>query len=258
VTTRPQITVAETPAALAEAAAHLIVETAREAVAARGRFMIALAGGATPRETYARLAHPLFRESMPWERTWVFFGDERAVGPDHRESNYRMAREALLSAVPLPPAQVLRMRAEAEDHEAAAAEYAEAMLKVFGIAPDECPRFDLVLLGLGIDGHTASLFPNSPALKEAVRWVVAVHAAAAAIPRRLTLTLAVFNAARRVIFLSAGPEKAKVVRAALRAVGGATAADGLLPAALVRPHAGSLEWLLDRAAAALVESCPSA
>ena len=140
----------------------MIVETAREAVAARGRFTIALAGGATPRETYARLGHPPLRESMPWDRTWVFFGDERAVPPDHRESNYRMAHEALLSAVPLPPAQVFRMRAEAEDQEAAAAEYAEAMLKVFGTAPDELPRFDLVLLGLGIDGHTASLFPEFP------------------------------------------------------------------------------------------------
>jgi 6-phosphogluconolactonase len=145
------------------------------------------------------------------------------------------------------------MRGEAEDQEAAAAEYAETMVKVFVVAPDECPRFDLVLLGLGIDGHTASLFPHSPALKETSRWVVSVHAAAAAIPWRLTMTLPVFNAARRVIFLSAGPEKAKVVRAALKVVEGATGTDGLLPAALVRPYPGSLEWLLDRAAATLLD-----
>lgn len=245
-TTRPRITVAETPAALAEAAARLIVEAAREAVAARGRFLVALAGGATPRETYSRLARSPLRDSMPWDRTWVFFGDERAVPPDHRESNYRMAHEALLSAVPLPPGQVFRMQAEAEDQDAAAAEYAAAMLGVFGTPPGALPRFDLVLLGLGIDGHTASLFPNSPALREPVRWVVSVHAAAAAIPRRLTMTLPVFNAARHVAFLSAGPEKAKVVRTALQ--------DGaVLPASMVRPHEGSLEWLLDRSAAALVE-----
>jgi 6-phosphogluconolactonase len=246
VTTRPRITVAESASALAEAAAGMIAEVAREAIAARGRFLVALAGGATPRETYARLAAPPLRESMPWDRTWVFFGDERAVPADHRESNYRMAHEALLSAVPLPRDQVFRMRADAEDPEAAAANYAAAMLRVFRTAVGELPRFDLVLLGLGVDGHTASLFPNSPALREPTRWVVSVHATAAAIPRRLTLTLPVLNAARHVAFLSAGGEKAKVVRATLQNGAG-------LPAAMVQPRHGSVEWLLDRAAAALLD-----
>lgn len=252
-TAPPRITIAETPSDLAELAARLMADAAREAIAARGRFTIALAGGATPRATYARLARAPWRDSVAWDRAWVFFGDERAVPPDHDESNYRMAREALLSAVPLPPEHVFRMRAEAADQEGAAAEYADAMLQVFGTPPAEAPRFDLVLLGLGIDGHTASLFPNSPALKETARWVVAVHATAAAIPRRLTMTLPVFNAARQVIFLSAGPEKAKVVRAALKAVGDATAGNGAIPAALVRPRAGDLTWLLDRAAAGLLD-----
>ena len=246
-TTRPLITVAETAHDLAEAAARTIVRAAREAVAARGRFLIALAGGETPRETYARLAEAPLRDEMPWDRTWVFFGDERAVPPDHKESNYGMAREALLAAVPLPADHIVRMRAESEDQDAAAAEYAARMLAVFGSAAGEVPRFDLVLLGLGIDGHTASLFPNSAALRESARWVVSVHATAAAIPRRLTMTLPVFNAARHVAFLSAGPEKAKVVRAALQ--NGA-----VVPAAMVRPHDGSLEWLLDRTAAALLEA----
>lgn len=250
-TTRPQITVADPGPALAEAAAHMIVETAREATAQRGRFLIALAGGATPRETYALLARPPLRDSMPWDRTWVFFGDERAVPPDHRESNYRMAHEALLAAVALPPARVLRIRAEAEDQDAAAAEYAAAMFEVFGTPPGELPRFDLVLLGLGIDGHTASLFPNSAALRETERWVVPVHATAAAIPRRLTMTLPVFNAARRVTFLSAGPEKARVVRSVL-----VDAAP--LPAAMIRPEGGCLQWLLDRPAAALLDGTPGA
>jgi 6-phosphogluconolactonase len=247
-----RITVADTPAALAEAASLMIVEAAREAVAARGRFTMALAGGATPRETYQRLARPPLRESMPWDRTWMFFGDERAVAPDHRESNYGMAHEALLASVPLPPRQVFRMRAETEDPDAAAAEYAEAMLEVFGATGDGPPRFDLVLLGLGVDGHTASLFPNSPALQETARWVIAVHAAAAAIPRRLTMTLPVLNAARRVAFLSAGAEKAKAVRSVLRGPSG-PGNGGALPAALIRPHAGSLDWFLDRAAAALLD-----
>jgi 6-phosphogluconolactonase len=249
VTTPPQITVAETAPALAQAAARLIVEAAREAVAARGRFLVALAGGATPRDTYALLARPPLRDAMPWDRTWVFFGDERAVPPDHRESNYRMAYEALLAAVPLPLARVRRMRAEAEDQDAAAAEYTTGMLEVFAPPPGELPRFDLVLLGLGIDGHTASLFPGSSALRETQRWVVAVHAQAAAIPRRLTMTLPVFNAARRVTFLSAGSEKAKVVRSVLLDA-------APLPAAMIRPHAGDLQWLLDRAAAALLDGAP--
>lgn len=253
-TPRPRIAVADTPAALAEAAALMIVETAREAVSVRGRFTIALAGGATPRETYSRLARSSLRESMPWDRTWIFFGDERAVAPDHRESNFRMAHEALLGSVPVPSAQLFRMRGEAKDQDAAAAEYAEAMLKVFEAAPDEPPRLDLVLLGLGIDGHTASLFPNSPALRETARWAVAVHAAAAAIPRRLTLTLPVFNAARHVTFLGAGGEKAKVVRAVLEGRNIGPANGEALPAALIQPRAGALEWRLDRAAAALLDA----
>jgi 6-phosphogluconolactonase len=245
--THGRITVVDTTSALAEVAAGLIVECACGAVAARGRFAIALAGGATPRETYSQLATSPSRESMPWDRTWVFFGDERAVPPDHEESNYRMVRETLLSAVPLPPGQVFRMRGEAEDQERAAADYARAMRDAFDVPEGGVPRFDLVLLGLGVDGHTASLFPNSPALRESARWVVSVHASAAAIPARLTMTIPVFNAARRIAFLSAGAEKAKVIRAVLQE--GAP-----LPAGLIQPMEGRIDWLLDRPAAALLDA----
>jgi len=241
----PIVTVLDDPAALADTAARLIADAAAEAIAARGRFTIALAGGATPRATYARLARPPFCDQVEWSRTWVCFGDERAVPPEHPDSNYGMAQATLLSKVPLPAAQVLRIRAEAEDPEAAAAEYATALARVFATRRGELPRFDLVLLGLGVDGHTASLFPGSPVLKEVFRTVAAVHAAAAAIPQRLTLTFPVLNASARVVFLVAGPEKAKVVRAVL--VDGA-----LLPAAMVRPDPGKLVWLLDRGAAALL------
>ena len=241
----PIVTVLDDPAALADTAARLIADAAAEAIAARGRFTIALAGGATPRATYARLARPPFCDQVEWSRTWVCFGDERAVPPEHPDSNYGMAQATLLSKVPLPAAQVLRIRAEAEDPEAAAAEYATALGRVFATRRGELPRFDLVLLGLGVDGHTASLFPGSPVLKEVFRTVAAVHAAAAAIPQRLTLTFPVLNASARVVFLVAGPEKAKVVRAVL--VDGA-----LLPAAMVRPDPGKLVWLLDRGAAALL------
>lgn len=239
------VRVVETADDLAAEAAGIIQHVAAEAVAARGRFTIVLSGGATPRATYARLAAPPFRDRMPWAHTWVFFGDERAVPPDHRESNYGMARATLLDRVPLPPAQVFRIRGEADDVEAAAAEYARTIAEVLGVRRGEQPRFDLVLLGLGIDGHTASLFPGSPVLREVFRAVAAVHAAAAAIPQRVTLTFPVLNAAARVLFLVAGPEKVKAVKAVLRD-------EAALPAAAVRPVDGHVMWLLDRAAAALL------
>src|SRR5437899_3085943 len=171
---KPTVTVVPDPDALADAAARLIAEAAADAIEARGRFMWALAGGETPRATYARLALPPFRERVDWRRVWVFFGDERAVPPDHPDSNYRMAHETLLGKVPIPAAQVLRIRGEAEDLEVAAAEYAGALVTAFGTRRGELPRFDLVLLGMGVDGHTASLFPGSPVVREALRAVAAV------------------------------------------------------------------------------------
>jgi len=239
----PTVTIVPDPDALAEAAARLTADAAARAIAVRGRFMWALAGGDTPRPTYARLALSPFRERVDWRRTWVFFGDERAVPPDHTGSNYRMAQETLLSRVPIPAAQVLRIRGEAEDPEVAAAEYARVLSQAFGTRRGELPRFDLVLLGLGVDGHTASLFPDSPVVREVFRTVAAVHVTAASIPQRLTLTLPVFNAAAQVIFLVAGAEKAKVVKAVL-------GERATLPAAMVRPADGELIWLIDRAAAA--------
>ncbi|MBI1845990.1 MAG: 6-phosphogluconolactonase [Candidatus Rokubacteria bacterium] len=237
--------VLQDPPALADTAAGLIVEAATRAVGERGRFMIALAGGGTPRATYTCLARPPYRDRMPWDRMWVFFGDERCVGPEHAESNYRVAHEALLAHAPIPTAQIFRMRGEAEDPEVAATEYGRALAQAFGTRRGELPRFDLILLGLGVDGHTGSLFPGSPALREVFRPVAAVHAAAAAIPQRLTLTFPVLNAAASVVFLVSGPEKAKIVKAAL-------GDEASLPASMVQPTHGRLVWLLDRAAAALL------
>ena len=241
-----EIIVLDDPAALAEAAARAIADAARDAVTARGRFTIALAGGSTPRATYERLAQPPLRDCVPWDRTWVFFGDERGVGPDHPESNYRMANKALLAKVPIPEAQIARIRGESDDPEATAAEYARHLTDVFECKRGELPRFDLILLGMGVDGHIASLFPGSPVLKEVFRPVAAVHAAAAAIPQRFTFTFPLVNAAAHVMFLTAGPEKAKVVKAVLGEPG------GTLPAAMVHPTEGRLTWLLDRAAASLL------
>jgi 6-phosphogluconolactonase len=244
----PEIIVAEDATALAEAAAQAIVELATEAVNLRGRFTIALAGGSTPSTTYEQLARPPLRDRMPWRQTWVFFGDERGVGPEHPDSNYRMANEALLSRVPIASTQIARIRGEAEDPEEAATEYARRLGEVFECKRGELPRFDLVLLGMGVDGHTGSLFPGSPVLKEVFRPVAAVHAAAASIPQRITFTFPLINAAVQVMFLVAGAEKAKVLKAVL----GEPAST--LPAAMVRPINGRLVWLVDRPAASLLST----
>jgi 6-phosphogluconolactonase len=242
----PEIVVFDDAAALADAAAEAIVECAAEAIAGHGRFTVALAGGSTPRATYERLAQPPFRDRIAWERTWAFFGDERVVPPDHPDSNYRMAHEALLAKVPIPASQVARIRGEAEDPEAAASDYARLLSDVFACRRGAVPRFDLILLGMGVDGHTGSLFPGSPVLKEVFRPVAAVHAAAASLPERITFTLPLINAAARVMFLVAGAEKAKMLKAVLKEPTSA------LPAALVHPTEGRLTWLLDRPAASLI------
>jgi 6-phosphogluconolactonase len=244
----PEIRIADDPDGLAEIAAREVLEVALAAVAARGRFAVALAGGSTPRATYERLAQPPLAGQMPWDRTLVFFGDERGVPADHADSNYHMAHAALLARVPVSPDRVFRIPGEGADPEAVAAEYARTLGEVLGVRRGEVPRLDLVLLGLGVDGHTASLFPGSPVLKETFRTVAAVHAAAASIPQRFTLTYPILNAAACVIYLVAGAEKAKVVKAALGERAGG------LPAALVRPTDGRLLWMLDRAAASLLPS----
>lgn len=248
---KPELIVVDDAVALADAAARAVVEIAEAAVSARRRFTVALAGGNTPRTTYERLAASPLREQMPWDRTWIFFGDERAVPPDHPESNYRMANAALLSKVPVPAAHVARLRGEAEDADAAAAEYSKLMTEVFGSRRGELPSFDLILLGMGVDGHIGSLFPGSPVLKEVFRPVAAVHAAAASIPQRMTFTLPLINAAARVMFLVAGSEKAKVVKAVLNDTSSG------LPASMVRPTDGRLTWLLDKSAAALLATAKS-
>lgn len=241
----PQIVITANPAALAEAAAAAILATARAAVADHGVFTIALACGATPASTYTRLAQAPFVEDFPWDHTRVFFGDERMVPPHHPESNFRMAYEKLLAKVPLGPEHVFRIHGESLDSEAAAVEYGKLLADTCVMRRDGVPRIDLVLLGVGVDGHTASLFPGSPAMREVFRPVVAVHAAAAAIPERITVTFPVINAAANVFVMVAGPEKAKVMKSVL-------ADRALLPAGMVSPADGELRWYLDEAAAALL------
>jgi 6-phosphogluconolactonase len=234
------VTVVSTAAALAEEAAQRVLSIAAEAIGSRGRFTMALAGGTTPRGLYLRLAAEPFRARVDWARTWIFQGDERCVPPSDPESNYLMAYESLLSRVPVPPGQLFRIHGEEKDSALAAAQYESELRTTFAPAP---VRFDLILLGMGVDGHVASLFPGSPALGENDRLVTAVEVRAATVALRITMTLAVLNAARHVLFLVAGPEKVRSLTDALRNPA------STLPAARVRPTDGTLHWLVDRAAA---------
>jgi 6-phosphogluconolactonase len=237
-----QITVAPDGAALAEQAATLFVERARLAVAEHGRFSVALAGGRTPVPTYQRLAHPDIRDQVPWNQVHVFWGDERCVPPDDSRSNEGMVRHTLLSLVPVPESHVHPVRC-AGDPEAAANDYEETLRAHFG----ETPRFDLVLLGLGMDGHTASLFPGTAVLRERKRWAAPVRPASKRLTR-VTLTLPVLEQAACAAFLVSGGAKAAIVQRALQPGD----SDGGIPARRVRP-AGRVHWLLDSAAAAQLD-----
>ncbi|HXU29884.1 MAG TPA: 6-phosphogluconolactonase, partial [Thermoanaerobaculia bacterium] len=202
---------------LARTAAEHLARSAARAVAARGRFTLALAGGSTPRDLYHRLAEEPLLGAMPWADVHLFWGDERCVPPDHEESNFRMVREALLDASarpPIPAENIHRIATELPGPAEAAARYEADLRAFFGIGPAEVPRFDLILLGLGTDGHTASLFPGTGAVSISDRlcfslWVerLATH--------RITLSLPVFLAARSVAFLVAGKDKAEKVEAIL-------------------------------------------
>lgn len=241
----PEIVTLPDPGTLAEAAAQRFVTFAAEAGAQRGHFAVALAGGNTPAELYRLLAQKPACDQVDWVHTRIFFGDERCVPPDHPWSNYRMARMALLDHVPLPPGNIYRIAGERTPADAAA-DYATALRGAFGLRGSARPRFDLVLLGLGDDGHTASLFPGTAALAERRRLVVVNEPPGYVQPAvtRVTLTFPVLDAARVVMFLVTGAGKAERVRAVLSDAGSKD-----LPAGRVRPRQGQLIWLLDRAAA---------
>ncbi len=232
-----------TPQDLFAAAAEEVVRAANDAVAQRGRFTIALSGGSTPRNLFNLLATNA-RTVLPWDRMFFFWGDERHVPPTDPESNYRMADESLLSKVPVLPANVFRIAAENPDAAAAAAAYEQTLQKSFALSPGQFPIFDLILLGMGPDGHTASLFPGTAGLQERSRLVIANWVEKFK-TNRITLTLPVLNAARCVTFLVSGTDKASALHAVLEG----DAPGEQYPSKLVRPTDGKLIWLVDRAAA---------
>ena len=236
--------------AVSEAAAHRFLECGRDAIARRGRYYVALAGGSTPRKTYRLLTETARRSLLDWQKVEFFFGDERSVSPDHADSNFRMAREMLLSPLAISEKQIHRMPAEESDLAAAARAYEQELAAVFGRPhPGPPPAFDLILVGMGADGHTLSLFPNTAALGNQTDWVVANE-----VPQlntwRMTLTATLAKRARQVLFVTAGAEKAPALKQVLEG----DYQPQQYPSQLISGR--KVTWLVDTAAAAELSAHP--
>lgn len=234
-------------AAVCRAAADIYLRTAANAVTERGRFTVALSGGSTPKALYSLLAAEL-SSRVPWKQTYFFFGDERHVPPNDADSNYRMAQEAMFSKAPISPEQVFRIKGELSDSNQAAADYESVLRDFFHPAPGQLPRFDLVMLGMGPDGHTASLFPGTKALDEKHRlvtsnWVGKFYT------HRITMTAPLLNHAEVVLFMAHGQDKSQALKAVLEG----PYEPEQLPSQLIRAPHGTLLWLVDEAAAALLD-----
>ena len=245
----PLVNVLADAGALAAAVAERFVVSAANAIAERGRFVVALSGGSTPRRTFELLAREPLASRVRWSQVHVVWGDERCVQPIDAESNYGMAREALLDHVPVPPENVHRMHGE-DDPERAAASY-EAELRTLLHSPSGAPssdsgkNIDLVLLGLGDNGHTASIFPGSAVVDERVRWVMADYVPDVSM-WRLTMTAPLLNASAKILFLVSGAAKATVLERVLEG----PSEPHVLPAQIIEPTYGRIQWMVDRAAAA--------
>jgi 6-phosphogluconolactonase len=241
----PEIVVCDSAEDVARRAADLFVEAAASAIRSRGVFTVALSGGSTPKAAYQLLAADPFAQQVDWPHVQLFCGDERCVPPTHADSNYRMAKETLLDHVPIPESHIHRMQGENPDVDSAAAHYAQELNEVFTVGQGALPRFDLVDLGMGDDGHTLSLFPGTQALQEREKWVTAnwvekFHT------NRITLTAPVVNNAALVAFLAPGAGKASRLKEVIEGPKETTR----LPSQLIQPEVGRLLWIIDKAAAA--------
>jgi 6-phosphogluconolactonase len=224
-------------------AADLFVKLANERIDSQGRFSVALSGGSTPRGMFALLASDDYRSRVDWSKVHLFWGDERSVAPDHKDSNYRMANEAMISKVPVPPENVNRMQAEESDIDAAAAKYETLLKQHFNLKEGQWPQFDLLLLGMGDDGHTASLFPGTKALAEKDRivvsnWVEKFNT------NRMTMTAPAINNSRVILFMAAGEGK----RGPLKEVLSGKRNTDLYPSQLIEATDGKVIWMVDEAA----------
>jgi 6-phosphogluconolactonase len=245
-----EIRVLADSAAIAKRAAQEFIQAAAEAVRIKGSFNVALAGGSTPKALYNLLVNdPALRSQVPWDKIHLFFGDERHVAPDHPDSNYRMASEAMISKSPLKPEQVTRIKGEYPDTEQAALEYEKALREYFKLKAGEYPRFDLVLAGMGNEGHTLSLFPGTKALHADGRivvrnWIGKLYT------ERITLTAPAAGNAAHIIFMVTGADKAPALKAVLEG----PFEPEQLPAQLLQPQNGKLLWLVDTAAGSMLTS----
>lgn len=241
----PDIRIAREGSEWAHEAAAFVHAVSEEAIASRGRFLLALSGGSTPKTLYQTLASPEWKERFNWSHIFFLFGDERCVPPGHPQSNFAMAQTALFQPLSIHPDHVYRMKGELPDPLAAAQDYEQTLRQLTQCVAPDMPRLDLILLGLGEDGHTASLFPETAALRDSAR-AVTVSQAPTGITSRLTLTLGVINRATVVLFLVSGMGKAPIVRAILEP---RSEADLMFPASMVTPAEGRLIWMLDHSAA---------
>lgn len=233
---------------IASFAAKEVARIAAEAVSARGVFTIALAGGSTPKMLYALMAeHPALRNSLPWDKMNVFFGDERHVGPGHADSNYQMASDSMLSKVPLREGQIHRVKGEYPDAAKAAAEYEDVLRQQFALKSGQFPRFDVLLLGMGNEGHTLSLFPGTRALHESQRIVVS-NWVGKLYTDRITLTAPAANSAANIFFMVTGSDKAPALKAVLEG----PQEPEQLPSQMIQPVNGKLYWLIDAAAGSML------
>jgi 6-phosphogluconolactonase len=228
---------------LSEAVAQQWIQLSQQAVRSRGTFHVALSGGSTPRFLFEKLATLKIADQIDWMNTHCYFGDERSVPPDHADSNFRMAKESLFDQVNIPPSQIYRMQAEKQDIKAAAKDYAAVLQKTLTVDPAGVVQFDLVLLGMGDDGHTASLFPATDILRNEVDLVAAVYVEKLH-TWRMSITFPVINHARNIWILVAGRAKADVLQQVLAA----EHLDQLYPIQMIKPQ-GVLEWFVDAAAA---------
>lgn len=240
----PTIQTFADPNSLTHAAVIRFVQIAREAIKTRDQFTVALSGGSTPKALYALLATQPWQNQIDWNQVHLFWGDERHAPPNDPGSNFRMTQEQLLSKVTIPQENVHRIKAENVDAQAAAAEYEQELKHFFQLSDHEFPRFDLVLLGMGANGHTASLFPGTDAVHEQSRLVVAPWVEELN-SDRITLTPSVINNAAEIIFFVTGTEKAATLKAVLE---GQYQPDRL-PAQIIRPAQGQVVWMVDQAAA---------
>ncbi len=232
---------------LSQQAAQYVVRIASESIAAHGRFTIALSGGTTPRKLYTLLGSEPYSSQIDWQLVHIFWGDERCVPPDNPDSNYSMAQEVLLSKIPIPALQVHRMPADQPGRDAASQAYTTEMQRTFGT--HGIPGFDLIQLGMGSEGHTASLFPHQASLHEKQRLVMPVSVPKPP-PDRLTFTPPLLNAARNILFLVTGSDKAVALQAVLEG----EYQPEEYPAQIVRPPNGEVVWMLDKAVAAKLDA----